>query len=324
MKRMRNSSGSPLLLLLLLVVCEKIVVAESSHSNNNNHDKNSNPLSSSLFFQIQTAVQSPPPSSNRRSIDSNHHRQRSSSKNQFQWSTSSLPERQRFRGGSSPLKRTNDNNKQMSPPHPLSSKASSNVADASPSSETAATTTSHSSTRTFPKIEKWMTYSVASFMLVSVVYAKREALAPLLDKHYIQEKTLAILGQLQDRPGSLYLYMLGMAAWELLGLSTIPVETAAGMVFGFRRGFLASGSGKLLGACTAFALGRYGLAQRVRTKLDQNPLWKTLDRSTDVHSPMKVALLMKFSCFPELIKNCGSSCLTAVSFGTFTLATGKL
>jgi uncharacterized membrane protein YdjX (TVP38/TMEM64 family) len=44
---------------------------------------------------------------------------------------------------------------------------------------------------------------------------------------------------------------------ELLGMSAIPVETAAGVVFGFRNGFvLASAIGKLVDAASVYALGR--------------------------------------------------------------------
>lgn len=169
-------------------------------------------------------------------------------------------------------------------------------------------------------IENIITASLASTMLGIVVFKNREALKPLLDKHYIQQRTLVLLKDLERQRHSLVIYVLGMACWELVGLSTIPVETAAGMVFGLRRGFLASGSGKLLGAFVAFGLGRYLLAQPVRAKLERNPVWKTLDKSTEVHSRLNVALLMKFSCFPEMIKNFGSACLD-LSFWQFAMAT---
>ena len=172
-----------------------------------------------------------------------------------------------------------------------------------------------------PKTVRWVLSSVAAVLLSVSAYSNRETLLPLLDKHYIQERALSILRDLEQRPGSLYLYVFGMAAWELLGLSTIPVETAAAMVFGGKRGFLASGGGKLLGAATAFAVGRFALSHTVHAKLNENAVWKTLNKSTTIHSPLKVALLMKFSCFPELIKNFGSSCLEEISFATYLAAT---
>ena len=162
--------------------------------------------------------------------------------------------------------------------------------------------------------------SFAAIVVVVLMYQKREMLKPLLDKAYIQEKALTILRDLESNPLSLPIYAGGMAIWELLGLSTIPVETAAGMVFGLKRGLLASGAGKLLGASAAFWLGRGLLAQYVHEKLKQNTIWSVLNRSTDVHPPLVVALLMKFSCFPEFVKNFGSSCLN-MTYKTFLTAT---
>jgi uncharacterized membrane protein YdjX (TVP38/TMEM64 family) len=153
-----------------------------------------------------------------------------------------------------------------------------------------------------------------------LIYHNRQMLKPLLDKSYIQEKALTILKDLESNPFSLPIYAGGMAIWELLGLSTIPVETAAGMVFGLQRGLLASGAGKLLGASAAFGLGRGLLAHYVQEKMKQNPVWSVLNRSTEVHSPLVVGLLMKFSCFPELFKNFGSSCLN-LTYTTFLTAT---
>ena len=167
--------------------------------------------------------------------------------------------------------------------------------------------------------QKFVAGSAALVVTSALAYRYREALRPLLDKHYIQEHALTNLRKLEQQPFSLAIYMVAMAVWEILGLSTIPVETAAGMVFGFPRGVLASGTGKMMGAFGAFWMGRSLLSQWVRTKLSQNPVWSTLDKSTQVHSPLMVALLMKFSCFPEFIKNFGSSCLD-MPFAAFVVA----
>jgi len=172
---------------------------------------------------------------------------------------------------------------------------------------------------TLPK-DKYLIGSVGGVVVGALLYKYREAFRPFMDKKYIQERTLTILQQLEQNPASIPIYILGMAVWEFLGMSTIPVETAAGMVFGPFKGLIASGMGKLGGAYTAFYLGRTLLAQQVRTKLQQNQVWSVLDKSTDVHSPLVVALLMKFSCFPEFVKNFGCSCLD-MSFATFATAT---
>lgn len=168
--------------------------------------------------------------------------------------------------------------------------------------------------------EKVIAGSSALVVISALLYRYREVLRPFLDKHYIQEHAFTFLKKLESQPGSLLVYILAMAVWELLGLTTIPIETAAGMVFGFSRGVVASGTGKMLGAGIAFKLGRSLMAEWVRMKLSQNPVWSVVDKSTEVHSPLKVAMLMKFSCFPEFIKNFGSSCLD-MPFAAFALAT---
>ena len=168
--------------------------------------------------------------------------------------------------------------------------------------------------------EKVIAGSSALVVLSALLYRYREVLRPFLDKHYIQEHAFTFLKKLESQPGSLLIYILAMAIWEILGLTTIPVETAAGMVFGFSRGFVASGTGKMLGAGIAFKLGRSLMAEWVRVKLSQNPVWSVVDKSTGVHSPLTVAMLMKFSCFPEFIKNFGSACLD-MPVAAFLLAT---
>jgi hypothetical protein len=124
----------------------------------------------------------------------------------------------------------------------------------------------------------------------------------LFDKGKLQARTLGALRGLQEglpKPYSYILYVVGMALWETLGLSTIPVETAAGMVFGWT-GALLSGSGKLLGACLAFWLGKTVLRDFVQQKLGDNTFLKLVKSSADGNPPL-VACLIKFSCFPETV-----------------------
>ena len=142
----------------------------------------------------------------------------------------------------------------------------------------------------------------------------------LFDKQFLQDKTLELLqGANDNRLGILY-YSLGMAAWETIGLSTIPVETAAGMAFGWKRAVLASTVGKQLGAGTAFLLGRHVLHRWVRTQLDTNDNFRLIEASV-AHKPLLTAILLKYSCFPEFVKNFGSSLLNPIPFWGFLLAT---
>jgi uncharacterized membrane protein YdjX (TVP38/TMEM64 family) len=150
----------------------------------------------------------------------------------------------------------------------------------------------------------------------------RAFLAEFFDKAKIQAKTLTLLRSLNGlkKSQSYTAYTLGMAIWEILGMSTIPVETAAGMVFGWQ-GCLLSGGGKLLGAVIAFLLGRYGpLATWVQQKLKSNSFLQLIEESTG-SNPLKVAFLVKLSCFPETIKNYGSAILFPIKLWMFTLAT---
>eukprot|EP00534_Pseudo-nitzschia_fraudulenta_P000141 CAMPEP_0201128126 /NCGR_PEP_ID=MMETSP0850-20130426/32719_1 /ASSEMBLY_ACC=CAM_ASM_000622 /TAXON_ID=183588 /ORGANISM="Pseudo-nitzschia fraudulenta, Strain WWA7" /LENGTH=167 /DNA_ID=CAMNT_0047397203 /DNA_START=556 /DNA_END=1056 /DNA_ORIENTATION=+ len=110
-----------------------------------------------------------------------------------------------------------------------------------------------------------------------------------------------------------------MALWETLGMSTIPVETAAAMVFGWS-GFYWSGIGKVLGACLAFGLGRGALSTVVDKKLSSNTFLKLVQRSTE-ENPLLVVVLIKLSCFPETVKNFGSSMLKPIRWWMFVLGT---
>lgn len=92
----------------------------------------------------------------------------------------------------------------------------------------------------------------------SILWANRASWMSTLSNQNIQDKTLKILHKLDALPKqySYLVYTLGMATWETLGISTIPVETADAMAFGWK-GFFLSSFGKLFGAVLAFQLVRY-------------------------------------------------------------------
>lgn len=185
-------------------------------------------------------------------------------------------------------------------------------------------------------------WTAFSFVAVSLAVAYRSVWIPLLDKQRIQEGTLNFLRQLQPSDPSasrfqpLLLYASGMAIWELAGLSTIPVETAAGMVFGWEAA-LYSLLGKFTGAVVAFTMGRTLLAKHVTQMLQRNELFQLVNAAppshrgtgsgnsgmdnTHPHPPLLTAFLMKFSCFPEIVKNFGSSLLPVIAPWMFFLAT---
>jgi uncharacterized membrane protein YdjX (TVP38/TMEM64 family) len=168
------------------------------------------------------------------------------------------------------------------------------------------------------------TTAVAAGTMVAfyVLWESRTSWLGLFNKEKLLAKTLQILNHLDEQPKliSYTTYVLGMAAWEALGLSTIPVETASGMVFGWT-GFMLSALGKFIGAILAFCLARYSsLATFIQKKLSTNEVLQLLEGSAAAH-PLQVAILMKLSCFPETIKNYGSALLFPIRLWMFAAAT---
>ena len=177
---------------------------------------------------------------------------------------------------------------------------------------------------TFPTKKTTVILLAATITTVSLVYWRKypPQWLELFNKKKLLDSTLKILNQLDEQPKavSYTTYMLGMAIWETLGLSTIPIETASGMVFGWP-GFVLSAVGKLLGAVLAFCLARHSsLASWIQKKLSTNEVLNLLEDSAASH-PLQVAFLMKLSCFPETIKNYGSALLFPIQLWMFVLAT---
>ena len=175
---------------------------------------------------------------------------------------------------------------------------------------------------TISKKAKASRMAVVLMPTMALLWFSRDKWIGLFSKAKLESKTLEILNELNSMPKhySYTIYIAGMALWETIGLSTIPVETAAGMVFGWTGLFL-SGGGKLIGAMIAFLIGRYGiLAQWIHDKFSQNSFLQLVQDSTE-KNPLKVAFLLRFSCFPEPIKNYGSAILSPIRFFMFVLAT---
>lgn len=188
---------------------------------------------------------------------------------------------------------------------------------------------------------------VASLFFVAA-YRERSYWTPFVNKDAIQSRTLSLLQKLQpdanagpfDVIRALTTYALGMALWEMVGLSTIPVETAAGMAFGFSQAATASIVGKVLGATLAFVAGRTVLARYIsgHKAFAENTIFQLLNKTTDNgrakgdsvgvpagicarQSPLLTTFFIKFSCFPELVKNLGCSLVPVVQPWMFVLIT---
>lgn len=139
---------------------------------------------------------------------------------------------------------------------------------------------------------------------LALVVWKRVALLALLAT-LRDEWLLAALDKLGAAGvAGLVAYAVLFLLWEMtLGITT-PVETAAGMAFGIQGGILASGAGKILGSWLTFVLARYAFADAVREKVKDNELLGLMEESIR-ETPLKVALLCRFSPLPELVKNAG-------------------
>ena len=103
-------------------------------------------------------------------------------------------------------------------------------------------------------------------------------------------------------------YSIAFAVWEIVVGVTTPVETAAGMAFGVKRGILGNACGKIGGAISAFLIGRYILKDFVSNKLEGNEMMGLVKESIQAN-PIPVALIWRFSFLPEFVKNFGLAVL---------------
>ena len=106
----------------------------------------------------------------------------------------------------------------------------------------------------------------------------------------------------------LVVYTVMFALWEILVGVTTPVETAAGMAFGVKKGIICSAIGKMGGAVIAFLIGRFLLFDYFSEKLQDNEMMELVQESIQ-ENPVRVALIWRFSFLPEQIKTFGLSVL---------------
>jgi len=146
--------------------------------------------------------------------------------------------------------------------------------------------------------------SATSIIIATQNY--KESLRAMLDKHVATFKSnlLEKLKNINEHQGNtgLVIYIIAFALWEGLGLTTAPIESMAGMVFGFRRAIVPNFVGKFSGALLAFGIGRVFLYDRVKAKLRDNEVMGLVEQSIQ-EKPVRMTLLMRFFPFPELVKN---------------------
>ena len=156
-----------------------------------------------------------------------------------------------------------------------------------------------------PKKNKLIGSLLVLAILGTLVSMNREAIASFDFKEVLatQLDTLSSMGT-----KGLVTYVFAFIMWELVVGVTTPVETAAGMAFGFQKGIVANAIGKTSGAILAFLLGRFVLKDYVTKKLENNE-YMDLVKDSITKTPIRVALIWRFSFLPEQIKNFGLSIL---------------
>ena len=151
-----------------------------------------------------------------------------------------------------------------------------------------------------------LSFVVSSVLILGILSIwKRETIISFDFKSFLHQhlEYLSSLGTV-----GLAFYSLTLMIWEMTVGVTTPVETAAGMAFGFTKAAIANAIGKISGAILAFTLGRFVLRDFVMSKLHGNPYFQLIEQSIQ-KGPIRVALIWRFSPLPEFIKNFGLAIL---------------
>ncbi|KAL7525411.1 hypothetical protein ACHAWF_001349 [Thalassiosira exigua] len=168
--------------------------------------------------------------------------------------------------------------------------------------------------------------SVAAVALLSVLLAKldyaalKSSAATLFDRKKFRVALLQTLNDVASKGNrGLLLYAFGFVWWEVCGLPTSVVETAAGMAFGYKRGLLGSFAGKTCGSIVAFLLGRTLLAEAAGRRMEGVKAFGSIERGM-ARNPVWGTMVVRYSPFPQFLKNFSLSVTRSVKFPLFLLA----
>ncbi len=164
---------------------------------------------------------------------------------------------------------------------------------------------SSSNSSSVSKVVKNAAYAISISFLVACIALNKDKIMTFNFKEELA-KQLDILSSMGTK--GLITYIVSFLLWELVVGVTTPVETAAGMAFGFQKGVIANAIGKTSGAILAFILGRFVLKEYVSDKLQGNE-YMDLVKDSITRRPILVALIWRFSFLPEQIKNFGLAIL---------------
>jgi len=158
-------------------------------------------------------------------------------------------------------------------------------------------------------------------VLLSIIHGERvkSYLSAVFDREKFRKAIIQKLNNIASKGNKgLLLYTIGFIFWEVCGLPTSVVETAAGMAFGFHKGLLGSFVGKSCGSIVAFILGRTLLSNVVGRKMEDSEPFGLIERGV-ARNPMMGALIFRYSPFPQLIKNYGLALTKPVTYPVFLL-----
>lgn len=156
--------------------------------------------------------------------------------------------------------------------------------------------------------------------IATLSYLHRDTIQTFFDREKFRTAIIQTLNNIASKGHKgLLLYAVGFMFWECCGLPTSVVETAAGMAFGFKDGLIGSFVGKTCGSLLAFTLGRTLLSSVVGEKMEENDIFGLVERGVQRH-PIRSSLIVRYSPFPQLIKNFALSLTTPVTFPIFLLA----
>jgi len=155
----------------------------------------------------------------------------------------------------------------------------------------------------------------------SIISSTKSTLSTFFDKERFRSAIINNLNNIASKGNiiGLFIYTIGFIFYETCGMPTSVVETCAGMAFGFKNGLMCSFIGKTCGSILAFTLGRTLLSNYVGNKLKDNESFSLIERGV-AKNPTQSALIVRYSPFPQLIKNFSLGLTKSVSYPIFLLA----
>jgi uncharacterized membrane protein YdjX (TVP38/TMEM64 family) len=163
-----------------------------------------------------------------------------------------------------------------------------------------------------PGRQWWRPVALLAIVIVVLVVARYLGLGEKLGELRAWIKSLGTLGPL--------VFILIYVAVVVVALPAAPISVVAAALFGSVWGVILVNIGATLGAALAFLLGRYFAREAVVSWLGKNEKFRRLDRLTEKHGAIIVALTRLVPIFPFNLLNYGFG-LTRVPFWTYTFWT---